>query len=460
MVLSVAPQTIPRLHEAFINGPVLLFTAFVCLAVGVLVGLFPAFQVSRIDLQSLLRATGRGPGTGANAWSRKFLVVAEVGLSVVLVTSAGLFLRSYNHLQNVDRGFQSERLLTLQISLGAKRYRDAPERQAFYTNLLDAVANTPGVSRAAADTNMPLDGQRAVGMQFTAEGQPEVPAALRPAATCHMVNPDFFAGMGIPLIRGRAFLDRDRDGAPDVVIVSESLARRFWPSGNAVGMHIIMATPQSKERSREVVGVVRDIRYPTRKPDDSVEIYVPYLQRNWPNLFLMVRTRQDPRVVIGSVRAAIRNIDPELAVSHVEPMTDRLDALNARSRFSSFLLTIFALAAMLLAGVGIYGVVSYTTIERTQEFGVRLALGAGPGRVMRMVLRDGMVLNLVGLGAGLLAYLGVMQMIKGFIYGITPLDAISCAGAALLLTAISFCASYFPARRATRVDPAIALRTE
>jgi ABC-type antimicrobial peptide transport system permease subunit len=225
-------------------------------------------------------------------------------------------------------------------------------------------------------------------------------------------------------------------------------------------MHITMAAPQSRERSREVVGIVRDIQYPTRKPDDSVEIYMPYLQSTWPNLVLMVRTRQDPRAVVGSVRAAIRSIDPELPVSHVETMADRLDMLNARSRFSSFLLTIFALAAMLLAGVGIYGVVSYTTIERTQEFGVRLALGAGPGRVMVMVLREGMALNLVGLGAGLLAYLGVMQMIKGFVYGITPLDAVSCAGAAFLLTGISFCASFFPARRATQVDPAIALRAE
>ena len=464
LLVVTYPGVLPRANEVRIDVTVLGFTLAVSLLTGLLFTLFPARQVLRADLNSLLKEGQRTAGTGsAGGRSRALLVVSQIALSLMLLIGAGLLLRSLLRLQRMDRGWRPEHLLTLQVNLPSARYPERPSILAGQRMLVERIAALPGVSAAAATTSVPLDGQRVISMYFRAEGQPEVPAAQQPAAPVHLVSEDYLRVIGLRLREGRMFTERDGPQSPPVVVVSRSLAQRYWPGENATGKRVIVGAPGvggTAKVAREVVGVVDDVVYPTKLPEDSVEIYMPFSQSKWPFFFLVVRASGRPDALAGSVRRQIRELDAELPAYNVQPMTDFLAKINGRPRWNGLLLGIFAALAAVLALVGIYGVVTYSAGQRAQEIGVRMALGAQPGDVVRMILRQGIGMAGAGLVLGLGGYLMASGLLAGLVYGISPLDPVAIAAGAALLGVMAVVASYLPARRATRVDPVRALRSE
>ena len=454
---------VPGLDRAAIDTHVLAFTLATSVLTGVLFGLLPARQLLKGDLSLTLRESGRSAiGTRGSGRSRNLLVVTEIALSLILLIGAGLMLRSFIRLQSVDRGFQPDRLLTFKISMPVARYRTSAQIVPFYRQLAGRIQGLPGVEAVGSTTNLPVDGFHLVGMYFSVEGASPVPESQKPVSNTDLVNPSYFQAAGIPIVKGRAFDDRDRAGAPSVAIVSSSLASRFFPGMNPIGRHVTVDSPGNSNipAVREIVGVAGDIRYSTKDPQESIEIYLPYLQNTWPRIHFIVRASVSPESLIPRVRAVMRELDPEQSVSDVRTMNERIRSVTGKSRWSSVLSSIFAMLALALAAVGIYGVVSYSTAQRTQEIGVRLALGAQSSEITAWILRQALRLATAGLAIGLAGYLALARFLQSVLYGTSPTDAATIAAAAMTLGVITLAASYIPARRAVKIDPAQALRSE
>ncbi len=456
VLASMAQNTLPRAAEIRTSGSVLGFTLVVSMVAGILFGLAPALEISRPDLNSDLRSEGRGNTSGRRRNSlRGLLVVAQVALSLLLLIGAGLLIRNFVQLRTAAPGFDPGHLLAMRISLPPARYPAAAKMTAFYDQLATSVRTVPGVVAAAESSALPVNPIRF--SPSLPEGQPQVPLMQRPMFNIQTVSPGYVETMRVPLLRGREFTAADDAAAPRVLMVNETVARRFWPRENPIGKHILVGRATAPS---EVVGVIGDMRNVGVAADVQPEIYLPFAQLPWPTMNLVVRTAGDPRSVAGAVRSRVSALDPDLPVTSIQTMDEVLETAAAQPRFTTALLGALSTTALLLAIVGIYGVISYSVSERTKEMGIRIALGAARADILRLVLRQALILALAGIGIGLAASVALTRLLAGMLYRVSTTDPITFAAGSLLFAAIALLASYIPARRATRVDPMVALRYE
>ncbi len=453
LIASMAQGNLPRAQDIRTDGVVLLFTAAVSIFAGVLFGLAPALQISRPDLVSALRSEGRGSTSGRRRnWMRNLLVVSQVALSVLLVVGAGLLLRNFMQLRSAGAGFDPHNVLTLNIALPPARY-DKPRQILFFDDLLRRVRAVPGVKAAVMDSALPLNPSRF--SPALPEGQPEVPLPQRPLFNIQTMTAGYVETTRIPLLRGREFTERDGAADPKVIMVNEAAARRYWPNQNPIGKHILLGRmPQPIE----IVGVLADVRNINLAADTQPEIYLPYAQLPTSSMNLVVRTSGDPHNLVNAIQAQVFEADRDQPVTAVRTMDEILEDGAAQPRFTTSLLGGLSLTALILAIVGIYGVIAYSVAERTQEMGIRLALGAARGDIFRLVLRQGLALASVGIVIGLAAALALTRLMESLLYRVSVTDPLTFGGGAVLFTLVALLASYVPARRATKVDPVVALR--
>jgi predicted permease len=452
---SLAEGTLPRAAEIGIDARVLAFTAVASIVAGVIFGLIPALQVSRPDLNNVLRSEGGRGATGGRRHHamRTLLVVSQVALSTVLLIGAGLLLRNFLQLQTTSAGFDTAHLLTMNITLPPARYSGAAKFTAFTDELLRQVRRLPGVRSAAVASALPVNPTRF--SPALPEGQPQVPLAERPILNIQMVSEGYATTMRIPLKRGREFTDRDDAPAPKVAMVNETLARRYWGGQDAIGKHILLGRLPAPI---EVVGVLGDVRNISIASDVQPEILVPWAQLPWANIHLILRTAADPLAASNAVRAAVLAVDKDQPVTKVRVMEELFEQSAAQPRFTAYLLGALAAAALLLAMVGIYGVIAYTVAERTQEMGIRIALGAARTDILRLVLRQWLLTAGAGIAIGLAVSFALTRLMSTLLYRISVTDSFTFFAGPLLFLCIAAIASYVPANRATRVDPAITLR--
>jgi putative ABC transport system permease protein len=460
LLLKLNDNRLPRATEIGLDSRVLLFTLGVSVLTGVVFGLVPAFQTSNVNLHDTLKEGGRSGAAGVRRGVRNALVVFEMLCAVVLLVGAGLLIRSFIELQRVSPGFQPRGVLAMQVSLPSSKYAEPAQRAAFDRQTLEQVRAVAGVKDAATTTTLPMSGMNQSG-SFRIEGKPVGPGQDSPHGDRWMVSDDYFQTMGIPLIKGRYFDAHDTADAPGVAIIDEAMARKYWPGEEALGRRITFEGTAQAPRYREIVGIVGHVRNEGLEGESRVQYYIPYAQRaNGADLFIVARTDDDPSSLAPSVRGAVASVDRDLPVYRVTTMERLVADSLAQRRFAMFLFGVFAVLALALAVVGLYGVMSYAVAQRTHEIGLRMALGAQAGDVLRMIVGQGMMLVAVGLGLGLLGALGLTWLMRSLLYGVTSTDPLTYAAIALLLGAVALLASYVPARRATKVDPMVALRYE
>jgi len=454
LLVSLAGNNLPRAQEIAINLRVLLFTLALSTVAGLLVGLAPALQMSRTQLNAVLRAEGRGatPGRHRNRMLQ-LLVVGQVALSTVLLIAAALLLRNFVQLRNAPPGFDPHNLLTMNVTLPPARYPSGPRMIAFFDDLLPRVRSLPGVRAAAVASALPANPDRF--SPALAEGQPAVPLAQRPLFNIQTFTPGYIEALRVPLLRGRGFTEHDGANDPRVALVNETALRRFWPHDNPIGKHIWLGRQTNPV---EVVGVLGDVRNVGLAAETQPEIYLPYAQLPWAFMNLIVRTEGDPRLVTRAVRDRVLATDRDQPVTQVQTMTELLDAAAAQPRFTTVLLGTLSGTALLLALVGIYGVIAYSVAERTGELGVRIALGAQRTDILRLVLRQGLGMALAGIAIGVASAFAVTRLLTSELYHVSATDPPAFTASAVLFLAIAVLASYVPARRAMRVDPMEALR--
>ena len=434
---------------------VLGFTVAVSVATGVVFGLVPALAVSRPELNGILRdSDGRTIGSARRHRVRSVLVAAQMALSMVLLIGAGLLAESFRYLQNVKPGFDPRHTLAMGISLPAARYPTEVRRAQFLQEVTGRIAGLPGVESAAASLGLPLT--VSVMAPFLAEGQPELPIGQRSLAVWNAITPDYFRTLGIRLVRGRSFSWSDDAAAPRTIIVSESLARRFWPKEDPIGKHIRYAR---REIAAEVVGVAGEVKTRGLEAESDMVFYTPYPQFAWPNVTITLRTAGDPRHLANAASAQVFALDRDLPVTHVRTMEEYLESTLRDRRRMMYFITGFAGVALVMALIGLYGVMSYAVAQRTAEIGVRQAIGAQRGDILRMVLAQGLRLSLAGIGAGLLAAAGLTRLIARMLYHVSAVDPATFMGIPVLFLAVTLAASGIPAWRAARVDPVEALRS-
>jgi putative ABC transport system permease protein len=460
LLVALAPANTPRLAEASADWRVLLFAAGASLLTGLLFGLAPALQASRYDLNESLKEGGRGVA-GGRSRVRSGLVVAEVALSLLLLAGAGLLVKSFARLQAVDPGFDPEGVMTMRVSLPGARYKEPARKAEFYASLLERLRALPGVEAAGATISLPLGGSNyLIGRAFIREGRPETPEEADNASYA-VVTPDYFRAMRIPLRAGRAFDDRDNMESAKVVVINEAFARKAFAGEDPLGKRIRIW--RDEKFPREIVGVVGDTKPETLDAADAaLQMYVPHRQdAAWGGLSLALRARgADADSLVRGVREEVRALDRELPVYDVKTLGKVVADTTAYKRLTMFLMAGFACAALLLAGVGLYGVVSYSVAQRTHEIGVRLALGARGRDILGLVVRQGMLLTLAGLGLGLACAFALTRLISGLLYGVSATDPAVYVAVSLLLAAVALLACVLPARRASKVDPMVALRYE
>jgi putative ABC transport system permease protein len=468
--------SIPLFSQISLNVSALLFTLGVSMMAAILFGLAPAAQVSRFELNRALREEGRGLSGGAGGASiQRALVVSEVALAVMLVIAAGLLLRSFDRLLRIDPGFNPKNLLTVNISLPVKRYQDNQRVTAFYDRLLEQVRATPGVVSAAVTSGLPLMSAWAANMKFQIEGRSGASSVFDqstpPDGAAHghvyywQVTPDYFKTMGIALRQGRALQASDDANAPPVVVINETMARSFWPNESALGKRIQLLLGGSKKGAlAEIVGVVRDVSFRQLNEEAPPEAFLSQAQgqvvAGWTAITanLVVRTIAEPLALAGAVRREAQALDSAAPVWGVSTADQTLGQEVAQPRFNLILLGLFAVAALLLASVGIYGVLANAVRRRTHEMGIRMALGARPSAVFRLIIRQGMGLAAVGTGIGLSGAFALTRYLESLLYEVKPTDPLTFGGVVLLLLGVALLACWIPARRATKVDPLTALR--
>ncbi|HEV3469892.1 MAG TPA: ABC transporter permease [Pyrinomonadaceae bacterium] len=461
LLVGASPVEIPRMSEVGIDGRVLLFTTLTSLLAGTFFGLAPALQASKPDLNEALKEGGRaGAGGRGQSRTRDLLVVSELALSVVLLVGAGLMVRSFLRLLEVRLGFDPDNVLTMQLSLPHSRYPESHQVVGFYRQLLERVGGLPGVQAAAAVSQMPV-GEVRMNASFEAEGRAfEAASAI---ADFNRVTPDYFRAMSLPLVRGRPLAEADTEGLPAAVVINQTMARKFWPGEDPTGKRIRL---RADAPWLTVVGVAADTKNRGLGAETKPEMYFPHSEQSFglgpPSsaMTLVVRSANDPRQVVSAIRAEVRAMDRDLPVYRVQTMGEVVAASISRTRFTMLLLALFAGLALLLASVGVYGVMSYGVGQRTHEIGVRKALGAQPRDITGLFVRQGFVLALAGVGLGLLGALALTRAMRGLLYGVTASDPLTFMSVPLLLMATALLACYLPARRATRVDPMTALRYE
>ena len=461
-LVSAVPEaqlnSMPYLKGLAIDGRMLAFTAGVTLLTGAVFGLAPALAATRRELHEALKAGGRSAAGAGRQRLRQALVVAEVALALVLLVGAGLLLQSFRRLLEVNPGFRTERLLTLRVALPVAKYGSDEKAATIYRQMLERIEALPGVEGVGAVNVLPLSGGNTT--RFIVEGEPVPAPGQETEANVREVNPDYFRAMGVPLLRGRAFTARDDPASPRVVIVNQTLAARAFPRGEAPGRRLIFTGDD--RRPYEVVGVVGDEKVNGLDARTTPVVYHPMFQDPGLATGLVVRATGEPGRLAAALRAELRALEPDLSLWAMRTMDDVMASLPATflRRYPALLIGVFAGVALLLATVGIYGVMSYAVSQQTREIGVRVALGARRRDILQMVVGRGMALALAGVGAGLVVSLAVTRLLGSLLYGVTATDPVTFAGVALLLAGVAFLACYLPARRATQIDPLLALRQE
>jgi putative ABC transport system permease protein len=456
---KVVPTGVPRFDQTSLDTTVLGFTILASVLTGIVFGLAPALSASRLDLNEALKEGGRSAteGRGRNR-IRSVLIVSEVALSLVLLVGAGLLIKSFMRLRSVNPGFNPQNTLTASLSLSPVRYDDDAKILRFYEQVVDKASRIPGVESAGAIIPLPL-GNNTLSISFTVAGRPEPPPSDHPSAGARITMPDYFRTMGIPVTRGRAFTLDDNEAAPKVVIINETFAQRFFPGEDAIGQRLNLGM---NDIHAEIVGVVGDVHHAGLDKEAGPEFYVPLKQVPLSDMALVVRTKGaiDAASLTTALREAVREVDKDQPLFGVRTMESMVAASVARQRFGMTLVALFALAALALASVGIFSVMSFLVTQRTHEIGIRMALGAQSRDVLRMVLGQGMFFTLVGIGIGLVAAFALTRVMTGLLIGVSATDPLTFAGVSLLLMSVALLACYLPARRATRVDPMTALRYE
>jgi len=460
-LVAAAPRNLPRVAEIGVDGRTLLFTAVLSILTGILFGLAPALQAARTDLQGTLKQGGRGAVAGG---LRGGLVAAQVALSLVLLVGAGLMIRSYQRLSGVHPGFEPAGVLTARVALPDARYADTlrglpdtARQVGFYQQLLPRLRAIPGVRSASAVNRLPFTGVGSISSFWRAD-RPAPEPHEAPAADIKAVDPAYFETLRIPVKRGTPFTERDRVGTPMVVVIDETLARTAFPGEDPIGRPIVV--PWRDNITAEVVAVVGDVRSAGLDSMPRASLYFSLGQFPWDAAHLVVRASGDPTRLAGAVARELHTVDPELPLAEVRTFESYLGESVATRRFVMLLLTAFSVVAVVLSGIGIAGVMANAIVQRTREIGVRLALGAQPGDVLAMVLRQGMRLVALGLVIGLFGAFALSRVLQSLLYGTTPTDLPTYAAVALLLGAVALVATWLPARRATRVDPVVALQAE
>jgi putative ABC transport system permease protein len=454
-LISMSPAGVPRLGEVAFDWRVLGVAFGVALLTGLLFGLLPALQAASPLLNEALKEGGRGADAARGKRMRSAIVVAEVALALVLSVGAGLMLRSFARLQNVNPGFNPDHVLTASLALPGAKYEEGPLVVAFYRRLLNEVAALPGVESAGLVDALPLAGGSY--LSFVIEGRP--PAARTPDAEHRVVSPGYFRAMGIPLIRGRMLSEQDHAQTPFATVISETMARRYWPNEDPLGKRINLDDSQTAPW-RTIVGIVGDVRNEGLNAEPNPQMYVSFAQAPRQGMSLVVRGAGDPRGLIAGVRNKVVELDRDQPLYNVRTLEQALAESLARERFGLLLIVTFAGLALLLATVGVYGVLAYSVTQRTREIGVRLALGASRRDVLRLIAGQGMKLVLAGVGVGLLASFALTRLMTGLLYGITATDPLAFIVVSVLLIVVALVACWIPARRATKIDPMVALRFE
>jgi len=475
LILYVSPTAIPRAREIAVDWRVLAFTLGISLLTGILFGLMPALQAGQVEVTETLKEAGRG--VSARHWLRSSLVVVEVATTMVLLIGAGLMIRSFYRLQNVNPGFSYEHLTSFNVSIPQKKYASEDQRVNFFRHLLDNIRTLPGVRSVSAASGLPL-GNNGWQTSFVVADRPVPPRDQIPLMEACTVTPDYFRTMNIPLLRGRYFTEHDdrsfiagRDlskldegdrivTGSNVIIIDEEFARRHWPNEEAVGKRIRFGS-DPKAPTLEVIGVVGRVKMEGLAEDSNrVQGYFAFYQIPVYGMTVVIKGDGDPNQLIASARAQVKAVDPDQPIYNIRTMDEIRGESVAPQRLNLMLLTIFAGIAFVLAIVGIYGVMSYSVTQRTHEIGIRMAIGAQPRDVFRMILGQGMMLTVIGLATGLVGAFALTRLMATMLFGVKPTDPATFAGVMLLLTVVALMACYLPGRRATKVDPVISLRYE
>jgi putative ABC transport system permease protein len=462
VLIKTVPENIPRISSIRLDAVVLMFTLFVSVATGIVFGLVPAWQASHVDLNTALKAGGRtGTGSEQKGRLRNGLVVVEVALALVLLISAGLLIQSFARLGQVNSGVRTDRLLTARISLPGARYPKNENIVAFYDRFLPKLRSLPGVESASAIIPLPLSGSNMM-TDFDIEEHP-VPRGQRPDAPVRIIATDYFKTMGIPLKKGRVFDDTDQMKTSPVVIVNERFAAKIFPGQNAIGKRIRpgFSADSDEEKMREIVGVVGNVKHSSLKNEDSPEMYLPQTQIPFDIMSLVIRTHvSDPATVTNAVRAELASIDSTIPLTSVRVFDEYISRSLARPRFNALLLSIFAGTALVLTAVGIYGVIAYSVSQRTNEIGIRMALGAAQSTIFRLVVGQAMTLVAISVVIGLVGAFAVTRLLNSLLFGVGASDPFTFLAIVCLIAAVAFMAAWLPARRAAQVDPIVALRAE
>jgi predicted permease len=460
LVRTINPGNIPRLDDIEINGAVLAFTFGISIVTGVLFGVTPAWRAMKVDLNTSLKAGGRsGQSDGGLRLARNrlrgLLVVSELGLSLMLLTGAGLLIRSFVRLQSVPPGFATEHILSMQVAVNGPKYQKGAAAVQFFQEAGDRITHLPGVKSQGLVSALPLTGSVGWG-QINVEGYTP-PPGQELQVDIRVASTDYFRAMDIPLLKGRFFNQHDTKDSQQMAIIDEEFAQRFWPHDNPIGRHLWFDHPEKPFTIAGVVGVVKQYGLDS---DGKIAVYFPYQQAPDRRMYLVVRTAYDPAGLTGAVVREIHTVDPNAVVYEVRTMQDRLHDSLARQRFSTLMLGAFAAFALLLAAVGVYGVMSYLVSQSTHDIGVRVALGAQPGNILGLVVRQGMELAAIGIVGGVVGAFALTRAMTSLLFGVTATDAVTFSSVAVILGVVAFAATVIPALRATNVDPMVALRNE
>jgi putative ABC transport system permease protein len=456
-LVALAPDNIPRLNEVGVDARVFGFTLAVSLVTGIVFGLVPALHAAKPDLNEALKEGLRGSmGSASGKRTRSVLVVVEVALSLVLIIGAGLMIKSFLRLQQMNIGFNPDHVLAVSVSLPSSRYPEDRQQVAFFQEALERLQSLPGIQSAGATTGLPLT-LDIHGSDFRIEGHPEPEAGKEMIINTRSVSPGYFGTLGISLIKGRDFSDRDKSEAPAAAIINDELARIYFSGEDPIGKRISFDDRQSWI---SIVGIIGDVKQLGLDSSAKPEVYFPYLQVVAPEMSLVIRTSSNPLSLAAALKSQIQMIDKDLPIDDAKTMQQLLAESSSGRRFNMLLLSVFAAVALVLAIVGIYGVMSYTVARRTHEIGIRVAVGAQPLDVFRMVIGQGMKLAIIGVACGLVGAFGLTRLMTTMLFGVEPTDPATFVSIAVLLTGVTLVACYIPARRATKVDPLVALRYE